>query len=139
MGRDLMTQFGFDVLVADGFDSYALKLSHDIIPVPTADDVIRFGSAFCLTKDGVSTLRVLVGCEEHLRVKASHAWRHLGLRPISITSTFGKNVFGKKVTDVVTDGQGATYRVISIFCPDVTRSTPYKAPEKITHFRRICA
>lgn len=136
MRRELITQFGFDVLVADGQDPLTLKLTHDVIPVPRTEEAIQFGSAFCLVRDGVSTLRVLVGREENLRVKSSHAWRHLGLKPISNTSEFGQSVYGKKVGEVVSDAHGSRYRIVSIFCPDVSRDTPYTPPERLTHFRQ---
>ena len=139
MRKELMTQYGFDVLVADGLDPVILKLSHDVIPAPSAGDTIRFGSAFCLVKDGVANMHVLVGSEEHLRIKSSHAWRRLGLRPISVTSEFGQSVSGKKVGDVIDNGQGLHYRIVDIFSPDVSRSTPYEPPEKVTHFKKRCA
>lgn len=138
MRKELMTQYGFDVLVADGLDPVILKLSHDVIPAPSAGDTIRFGSAFCLVKDGVANMHVLVGSEEHLRIKSSHAWRRLGLRPISVTSKFGHSVSGKKVGDVE-DGEDFRYLVVNIFTPDVSRSTPYEPPEKVTHFKKRCA
>lgn len=138
MGRALITQHGFEVLVASGVPERELQLTHDVIPMPEPCGMIRFGSAFLLSRHGVSTFHVLVGQEENLRVASSHAWRRLGLRPISVTSTFGMHVLRKKVGDTVEDGKGNRYLVVTMFRPDVS-GPPYTPPENVTHIRKHCA
>ncbi len=138
MARALITQHGFEVLVASGIAASELQRTHDVIPISEPGGMIRFGSAFLLSQHGVSKFHVLVGQEENLRLASSHAWRRLGLKPISVTSTFGKNALCKKVGDVVEDGQGNMYLVVTIFRPDVS-GPKHVPPENVTHIRKRCA
>jgi transcription elongation GreA/GreB family factor len=122
--------------MAAGFAETALRLRNDVIPFPTKDTQILFGSGFTFVRDGIATQYVLVGNEEHLRKQTYHAWRALGLTPISSTSELGRAVFTKKVGDVVHDGKNATYVVSQVFIPDTSGATIYTPPEAVSSISR---
>lgn len=136
MARTLITHFGLNVLLAEGLDIDALVKNYDVIATPRTQKSIRFGNGFTVSRCGISTCRVLVGPEEHLRASLSYAWQRIGLRPISMTSAFGKSVLGKVVNDIVYDGDEQAYLVVNIFIPDTSGETVHQSPEKIPSIAR---